>query len=331
MTAFKSYLSARFKSNIQTIIYILVVVLSITLITALTGQVEKRYDWNTYDYIYVYNSTTYIPVVCMCILAYLLPVMEFSFFKKRINLDCAYSMPISRRAMGAAHFLSGATILAGTYTLSYLANLIVMLTRGPGIYNYVWMIPHYFLCLVLGLALYSFLTMLFNKANTRGDGIWFMILWTFIIILVVGAIQCVTEIYIEYSSCAIPWVTIGQLSIHYTALIDSKSSVEFWENTGCVAWFCVWIAIGIASAVDFFLTFGKQRMEKTEEISDHILGYRTLIPIYAIAGMIVFDDIILWIIIEILAVIGYAIYRRGFRFKPGEIVFLIALLLFLVI
>ena len=73
------------------------------------------------------------------------------------------------------------------------------------------------------------------------------------------------------------------------------------------------------------------RMEKTEEISDHILGYRTLIPIYAIAGMIVFDDIILWIIIEILAVIGYAIYRRGFRFKPGEIVFLIALLLFLVI
>ena len=57
MKAFKSYLSARFKSNIQTIVYILVVVLSITLITALTGQVEKRYDWNTYGYMFVYFNS----------------------------------------------------------------------------------------------------------------------------------------------------------------------------------------------------------------------------------------------------------------------------------
>jgi hypothetical protein len=90
--------------------------------------------------------------------------------------------------------------------------------------------------------------------------------------------------------------------------------------------------MGIAAAVDFFRTFGKRRMEKTEEISDSYLGFRTLIPIYAVTGMLCFqasDSIIFWVIIELFAILGYTIYRRGFHYKKSDIAILCLLLIFL--
>ena len=73
-------------------------------------------------------------------------------------------------------------------------------------------------------------------------------------------------------------------------------------------------------------------MEKTEEISDSYLGFRTLIPVYAVTGMITFevwDDVIFWVIIEFFAILGYTIYRRGFHYKKSDIAILCMLLIFL--
>jgi hypothetical protein len=83
--------------------------------------------------------------------------------------------------------------------------------------------------------------------------------------------------------------------------------------------------IGIASGVGFFLSFGKRRMEKTEEISDSFFGYRVLIPYFAVTGIIGLGTFPMWVAFEVLALIGYTIYRRGLRYKLSDIITLIAL------
>ena len=333
MTGFKSYFRAHLKANRRTVIYILVISLVLTLIIALNNQVYERWDSSMGGYVNKYRSTIGAPVTFLCILTYVIPVMEFSFFKKRLNLNCAYSMPISRRNMGLVHYLTGAITLASAFTLSYLANLAVMLTHGSGHYVYAPMIAHYFLNLLLGLVMYTFFVFVFNEANTQGDGICFMYLWTFALLLVLACIQMMSDDYLLESIGAIPWGLVGDLNAAYQAVIevDSTSEFSFWNNPDCTFWFTFWLIIGILSAVGLFLTFGKRRMEKTEEISDSFFGYRVMIPLYAITGNIIFEGLIGWIIVEIMALIGYTIYRRGFHYKTSDIIVLASMLLLLFI
>ncbi len=332
MTNFKEYFRSHLKANLRPIIYILAVVLLLTYLFGVNLQPTMDYDYNIRDVVPYYQATLGIPVTFLCVLAYVLPVMEFSFFKKRINLDCAYALPISRRAMGVVHYLSGLVILFGTFTLSYLLNFLLMLSRGPGHYSFLPLLPHYFLSLLLGFALYSVMVFVFCEANTKGDGIWFMLLYTFVFSLVVSALGG----GVVSSSLSIPWMTIFDLTAYHGDLVSitkpEMSMMNYWGDPVCVGWFIFWVTVGIGAALGFFFTFGKRRMEKTEEISDSYFGFRTLIPIYAVAGMLVFPASVLvlfWFIIELFALLGYTIYRRGFRYRKSDIVILVSLLVFL--
>ena len=323
------------RSNLKPFLYILIITLSLGLILGLTNQPYEEWEYELEIRVKDYHSTLYIPVLFMCILAYVLPVMEFSFFKKRRNLDCAYALPISRRCMGIVHYLSGAITLACTFTLSYLLNFALLLTRGASYFNFPPMIAHYLLCLVLGLALYSIMAFAFNEANTQGDGIWFMLLWTFAVALAIMSVEELANGYsfLAHGGCAIPWGVIDSLTSSYQYIVEKGdlSFAYFWQRPECFVWLFVWCAVGIMAAVGFFLTFGKRRMEKTEEISDSFFGYRTLIPAYVIFGMITFGsyDPIFWVIIEILALVGYTIYRRGFHYKKWDLIFLASMIVFL--
>jgi hypothetical protein len=98
-----------------------------------------------------------------------------------------------------------------------------------------------------------------------------------------------------------------------------------------VIWLIGWIVAGIVAAIEFFVKFGKRPMEKTEEISDSFHGFRTFIPAYAVLGMlsVVEFSVIGWVIIELLAFVGYTIYRRGFHYKKSDLIILASLIIFL--
>ena len=329
MTNFKKYFAYHLRSGLKTLVYILVAVLVLTFIMASNGQPSSNG---------IFRSTIYIPIIFLCIMMYVLPVSEFSFFKKRTNLDCAYSLPISRRAMGIVHYLTGMISLFTVYTASYLVNFIMALSRGPGLFNFAAMACHYFFCLILGIAVYTLMAFVFNEGNTKGDGIWFMVLYTFVFLLIHSALTFfIYKINVLGDLDAVPWISISIITDYFTRLVEIKSippyevaSIELYFK-----WAIFWIAIGIASAVGLFLTFGKRRMEKTEEISNSFFGYRVLIPLYAVTGMISFGvwdgKVILWVIIELFALLGYTIYRRGFHYKKSDIAILLLLFIFLFI
>ena len=90
---FKQYFRHHLKLRLAPIVVILAAVLILTVVIGIIEQPSKYTDYSTPDRVsYPYfRSTLYIPVIFMVNLAYAFPVIEFSFFKKRRNLDCAYS------------------------------------------------------------------------------------------------------------------------------------------------------------------------------------------------------------------------------------------------
>ena len=322
------------KANTKTFVYIFAVVLMLTFLIGYNSQPCNYYEYDANYITQDYFSTLYIPVAILCILAYVLPVKWFSFFKKRINLDCAYSLPISRKAMGAVHYLTGLGTLWGAFTLSYLVNFLLLLSRGTNWFHFGPMLPHYFLCLILGFAMYSVMVFVFNEANTRDDGILFMVLYTFVFAFILIAIAELTEWQaLDEGYGSLPWGVIDTLTVYYQALveIDTEGLQPFWSNPMLIFWFMFWVVLGIGAAVGFFCSFGKRRMEKTEDISDSFFGFRTLIPIFAITGMFLarsLNSIIFVVLIEFFAIIGYTIYRRGFHYKKSDIIWLVLFCIF---
>ena len=253
MTNFKKYFAYHLRSGLKTLVYLLVAVLVLTFIMASNGQPS---------YNGTFRSTIYIPIIFLCIMMYVLPVIEFSFFKKRTNLDCAYSLPISRRAMGIVHYLTGMISLFTVYTASYLVNFIMALSRGPGHFNFAAMAVHYLFSLIFGIAVYTLMAFVFNEGNTKGDGIWFMVLYTFVFLLIDSVLKFLNVLG-DFG--AVPWISISFITEYFTKLVEGKIIAQYEAASIelCFKWAIFWIALGIASAVGLFLTFGKRRMEKT--------------------------------------------------------------------
>ena len=167
------YFKRHFISNLKTVIIMTAVcclacMLSLSPLTKLISSVSKEAMPNLWP-----------SSVVLCITSILAPILQFSTFKRRRNLDMWYSLPISRRDIGIAHFATGYLMAIIPFTACFIQNIVLLVLNGDFFELYMPpIIPYYFLCLLLGFALYSFYTFAFNKANTVIDGIIFMAMWS---------------------------------------------------------------------------------------------------------------------------------------------------------
>ena len=352
----KSYFRYHFRSKWKLLLCLTAIALVLTLLFA-SGQKES---WTYYDddsfmneitrenYEWTVGNSVFMLIVCGAIL----PVTEFSVFKKRRNLDCFYGLPVTRRQMGVVHYATGLICLFVPFTCAYLLNTLLML-RYPNAFCFGPIVGYYFVSLLLAWCAYSFNVFAFNQANTTGDGIWFMILWNFLawtLLTVVNEIS--PSVFgtkeIQYSGgyigvepifeipnvgMSIYWGAQFEIQAIYENIvekIDDTTLWEFWGDPAYVTWLVPWVATGIASTLIFFLSFGKRRTEKTEEVSDSWFGFKMLIPLYAIF-LLVGSGGVLIVGVLILAFLGYLIYRRGFHLKLSDWLLLLGFLLLLII
>lgn len=326
--AMKAYLRDHLRDRVKPLVYITAIALVITFAFAIDGQITTNYRDGV-----EYTSLIGIPVTLLIICAYVIPVMEFSIFKKRVNLDCLYALPIKRRELGVVHYITGLMMLVIPYTLSYLLNALLLL-RAPEAFTFEPLIPHYFACLALGVSQYAVFVFVFHKANTKGDGICFIGMWSLVVGLVCSVLWEL-DIYIDENNIyfGIIWGLSIELTHYYRYLVEGFLPQDLWIigelwNTTQISWFVFWILAGIAATAGYILDFGKQRAEKTGEISDSVFGYKVLIPVYAVTyifGAYVSSVFILGVVIEIAAIVGYTVYRRGFHYKKSDIIILILL------
>lgn len=311
-----AYFRYHFLQSGKFILFISIVAGIISFITAINGQPVYRYNEGGEYVLKYYNPTLEFSVFVIWFLCFLVPVLQFSFFKKRRNLDYIYSMPISRTEVGAVHYAVGLLEVFIPFTVSYLINFLVFASWGFADNKLLPFIPFYFWCLLFGWIFYSISCFAFNEANTIADGCVFMGFWAFIFAMIAEVFDI-----INMSSYLIPFVLLGEIISYYSSLAQGHSvkwPMEYYDalESHLVEHVTVFFVIVAAAALVYLLvTFGKKRTEKAEDISDSPFGYVSMIPLYAILILMDVSAISILIIVTIATIIGYTLFRRGIKYK----------------
>ena len=334
---FHRYLSYRIKNSLlRTLIF---TVLSILITQTVLAECIH---WENPEY---RASGLYIFATMLGIFASIIPFFELAGFKNRRNLDTLYFFPIKRESMALAHYISGFVQVFLIYTVTYVVGFFFLAAKTD-CFDLLPMLPYYFLSLLLGLVIYSIFMFLFTQANSVADGVLFCLLWIFLLWLVaatlLGVINYRNTVEInqssvwrtgeQLSSWGIIYAPINNLTILYQDVIEinnpsgwNREAGEIWEHAYM---FLVWTMIGIAAAVGYFVTFVKRRAEKAGEISNSWFGYKTLIPIYGCSLIFEMRSSSglnpLSLVSFALMIVGYIVYRRGFRFKKSDIIVMAA-------
>jgi hypothetical protein len=90
--------------------------------------------------------------------------------------------------------------------------------------------------------------------------------------------------------------------------------------------FYVWAGIYASCAYGYFRSFVRRGAEKAGEISESPVGYKFLIPFYAVCIFLSGIALLYSVFIFALMFIGYVIYRRGVKLKKSDIFAMIAAL-----
>lgn len=314
-------------------------VLSVILTQSVISESIEYYG--DIEHIKYASTGIYILAVVLGIVCTVIPMLENMGFKNRRNLDTLYFFPIKREKMAAAHFIGGFIQCVFIYTVTFAISGIY-LAINTDFFELYHLVGYYFLSILLGFVIYSFFSFIFVQANTVADGIIMSVLWMFVLWVVMYAIFVLTksvyleeysyEAYVSMRSLSnlpqwgIVYTPINNLTVIYQSLIEANQSEwnEFaYAQRYLSQYYCfiIWGVIGIACALGYFVTFAKRGANKAGEISDSYLGYRLLIPLYGYSLITMIGSVeIVTILVFMLMIIGYVIYRRSFKLKARDLV-----------
>jgi len=274
----------------------------------------------------------------MMILTYVLPVAEFDAFKNRRNLDLWMSSPLSRTSLIVSNIINGAVQLLITHTASGAAVIIRMLLyngdgAGLSVYNAVVFL---LMSLPVLLAVYLFNCTVFMIGNSRLDGIIFILMYSVLPAMLSGVVEMVKRWLVfnyEYDSDGAVrsgYSVISKLAEVYSRRLEpiitgrwvTSPASRYMLTSRDIAWYLIWIAIGIASLVLAVVYFKRLRPEKVGGPSTNFFGYTFLLPAAGYSFLIIASTsgLIVSLLIMMAMFLGYVIFRKGFSFRLPDIV-----------
>ncbi len=339
MKVFGRYLNYRLRQSfLRTLVFtVLSIMMCLSIVAdASTDRVNEEYR----------TSGIYILAIVLGMFCTLIPILELSGFKNRRNLDTLYFFPIKRSKMALVHYLSGIIQVFCIYTVSFISVWIYLLVKTDCFA--LGYMPLYYICsLLLGAVMYSIFMFIFGEANTVADGVLFCGLWVFILWLAFSVLRSyflrpfIADI--SYSSVwketvglpewGIIYTPINNLTVIFQDLIEVnlyKENMYSYYSSYAYRYitqsymFGFWVLAGVSAAIGYFVRFAKKGAELAGEISDSPFGYKLLIPLYGYLLLFLFDSVdVLTITVIALMLIGYFIYRRGFKLKKSDIILIV--------
>lgn len=219
--------------------------------------------------------------------AMVMPIIEFKDFTNKRNLDTIYSLPISRKALFAVHYLTGLVYVLVPYVFSALYSFAQMTEAKGWSIGYFW--PYFFMELLFVIALYSFMTLAVVIGNTLRDGVVLVLMYHYFpsllmttIAMIVGRIKYGEEyllqykdmsVIYEYTTNTVPSSVSSKLSAAFEEAISEKSAPDL-SAFGYV----VFVIIGIAALFAAHYVFTHKRTVLIGEATTSPLGFTTIIP-----------------------------------------------------
>lgn len=392
----KNYFRHQLKSNARIIIVIAVLMTLISVFTCLESMERQRMTTFVYANGNYYNTAYYdidgnpasyfdglgniVPITTeqiikmeyrdlslanslamLVILAMAVPVWMFAFLKKKRNLDCCYSLPITKQGIGLVQYAVGGITVAVPFLCSYISTLICYASMGNfSTLGHGFLAVHFLMSLLLGFVVYSISVFAFERANTVIDGIIFIVAYMVgLFFIIYGVEELYNSVVRHYNEMhgifnpsvnpvlhrvnldeesAIPIAFFVNILEKYEVCAETIYSAvveKMWSDSRHVFWFVFWCVAGVFSAGGAICCFGKKKTECVEEISNSIFGYKLLIPL--IGFPIILSEGVLCgsyttaLLVTVGCAVAYTVYRRGVRYKKSDYIILGVMLLLSVI
>lgn len=232
------------------------------------GPTEDRYLNSTG----LTNMTFELIVLC-----YLAPLFVYSFKMNKRSVDAFYSLPLKREKLYFVKTLVGLFLVLIPFTLTYWSGFLALLCRPENPYYMSWYVPAYFGALFLGTCIYGMSAFVYTRANNVGDGVVFLVAYSFVGILILEYIEMLIHTSMPWwlTDNFTFWGAISQFGNNIGILIKGGT-----PNRWSVAMFIIPFLLG---GIGYFLLFYTLRFEKgesAEQCSDSWYGYRVLLPLF---------------------------------------------------
>lgn len=337
MKNFSKYLSYRIKASLPRV-FIMSLMGTVPTVVYYIGESAA---WRRFG---SYSANLSFLTYLIYALAYIIPVLENAPPKSTRQLDMIFSLPVSRRAIGIAHYVSGALQLIISSVVMIVSTVIVHLIFFRGL-NVIYLVLYYFFILMVALIIYSVISFLFVKGNSLTDGILTAIFFPCavdsIFTVIANLINKSTVLRLAMLN-TMPWFNpaafadIGSVGIriapycpNFFYSYDHSNALSQIFNPWNIATVVFCSVAAILAAIGFINHFKKYRAEQAGDISDSIFSYRFFIPVITVCHMFdgssLFDGIFIGaritgdLFILLLMLIGYFTYRRSFRIKAEDI------------
>ena len=213
----------------------------------------------------------------LSVLAFINPIVVYSFKMKTKSVDEYYSLPIKREKLYLIRTLVGVCLTLIPFTVAYWIGALLALCRMGMTYQMQWYFIGYPVFLLLGACLFVFNAFAFTRANRVLDGILFMaaysLLGGLIIAYVIKAAHVVAFWWIDEGFVA--WGAINIFGRFINGLIVGSAGAH------CTWWVFLYPLItGIACFVGLYVSAKKERAENAEQISEGWFCYKLLIPVF---------------------------------------------------
>ncbi|MBQ8293285.1 MAG: hypothetical protein IJX78_05745 [Bacilli bacterium] len=264
--------------------------------------------------------------VLACILCTIIPVIEFSFKMRKVNIDQMYSLPIKREKLYLAKFISGFIEILIPITITFVYCLLVVISNEH-MFDLIYFLP-YFGCLIVGMfILYSTITFAFTRTNTMLDGIINIFLYIFVFVLLIMELRFYTDIedVLHFNSLYL-YSPISSI----TSYFELKLREQGLNSIGKTSYYKMidgWIeaniflgVIGVASFILFIVLNKRDKAEDSMQISNSWFSYKTLIPIYTFITIlfVIDENVSNFIFVFVGVYIAYVVFRRSLKIKKWD-------------
>ena len=276
------------------------------------------------------SNTTMLSYGLGAIVAFVLPLVIFSYVHNKKAVDTYYSLNISRKSL----LFTG---LVYCFILAFLPFLVSALITFVG-YLFAGLIGKYalillvtilvaFICYILVIVFNTFVYLL---ANTIFDGVIILLAYYLLplLLFLMGVNFQETFLIGVYINSTLENILVYFSPIALTVL--SFMYANIFNNLAYIKYLVVGIVYIIFFAFFLFKTFNNRKVERAGNYSDNFFAYPFVIGAYTIVCLFIiaciyrnmlsdFSFIILYILLFLGYLIGNFIYKRTFKLSKLQI------------
>lgn len=279
-----------------------------------------------------YSTPLSMISVFSAILVTIVPIFEFYFKMRKINIDQMYSLPVKRSKLFCVKYIVGLGEILLPITITYL-YAVIWVACSEHMFEMIYFLPFYFALLFVIIIVYTIICFIYTRANTFFDGLILISLYLVILPFFAATIDNIFDLDSwSYSFFYSPYFSIVRI---FDALLKHKHLMttpkySFDYNNYMIYSLVLNFITAIGMGLLFFYLNPKDKAENAYEKSTSFFSYRSIIPVLASVVSLSISASTDYIIVPIIMIITYlllVIYHRSFKVPWKELVLSIAIII----